>query len=291
MVITLAIAHTREISIPSSPLSLFSNIDKYGFYNSSVGQNPDWANAIMLCRGDVELQACRSCINYSITNLTQFCPNYKEAIDWYVNCMLRYSNANVSITGTMTDRPAASFGGLCKFAAGSTTGPDFQTIFGLVQCTPDIIEQECTNCLLDAAGEILNCCIGKKGARVVRPSCNLQYDIYNFFNTIPADALPVGFIFWSGPIAYISFTFILINRDREKKVSCIEFKILQSSIPHYYYGYMYIDFLHVISLILRYVWIASKERKPNTPRKVPQEIFASHSTSHVLVVKNISSHL
>ncbi|CAL5412041.1 unnamed protein product [Camellia sinensis] len=85
---------------------------------------------------------------------------------------------------------AASSRGFRKFAAGNTTGPDFQPLFGLVQCTPDITEKECTNCLLDAAGEIPSCCIGKKGARVVRPSCNLQYDIFKFFNTIPAYSPP-----------------------------------------------------------------------------------------------------
>ncbi|CAL5409660.1 unnamed protein product [Camellia sinensis] len=200
--------------------SLSSNTDKYGFYSSSVGQNPDRANAIVLCRGDVELQACRSCINDSITKLTQVCSNYKVAIGWYDNCMLRYSNE--SINGTRTDNPsfwmwnadnststsqynqalrallenlrnrAASSRGFRKFDAGSTTGPDFQTIFGLVQCTPDLTERDCTNCLLGAAGDIPKCCDGKKGGRVVRPSCNLRYEAYSFFNTIPADAPPPG---------------------------------------------------------------------------------------------------
>ncbi|KAL7242677.1 hypothetical protein ACSBR1_015125 [Camellia fascicularis] len=200
--------------------SLSSNTDKYGFYSSSVGQNPDRANAIVLCRGDVELQACRSCINDSITKLPQVCPNYKEAISWYDNCMLRYSNA--SISGTMTDSPtfwvrtthnasstsqfnqdlrtlldnlqnqAASSSGFRKFAAGNKMGPDFQTIFGLVQCTPDLTEQDCTNCLLGAAGEIPKCCDGNKRVLVGKPSCNLQYGIKNFFNTIPADAPPPG---------------------------------------------------------------------------------------------------
>ncbi|GMP72846.1 hypothetical protein CsSME_00030743 [Camellia sinensis var. sinensis] len=200
--------------------SLSSNTDKYGFYSSSVGQNPDRANAIVLCRGDVELQACRSCINDSITKLTQVCSNYKVAIGWYDNCMLRYSNE--SINGTRTDNPsfwmwnadnststsqynqalrallenlrnrAASSRGFRKFDAGNTTGPDFQTIFGLVQCTPDLTERDCTNCLLGAAGDIPKCCDGKKGGRVVRPSCNLRYEAYSFFNTIPADAPPPG---------------------------------------------------------------------------------------------------
>ncbi|KAL7212053.1 hypothetical protein ACSBR2_014837 [Camellia fascicularis] len=195
--------------------SLPSNTDKYGFYSSSVGQNPDRANAIVLCRGDVELQTCRSCINESITSLIQLCPNYKEAIIWYAECMLRYSNA--SINGTITGSPsfcmrnindamnpiqfnqdlralldelrnrAASSSGFRKFAAGNTTGPDFLTIFGLVQCTPDLTEQECSNCLLGAAADIPTCCDGRVGGIIGKSSCNLRYEIYNFFNTTPAD--------------------------------------------------------------------------------------------------------
>ncbi|CAL5345849.1 unnamed protein product [Camellia sinensis] len=87
---------------------------------------------------------------------------------------------------------AASSSGPRKFAAANTTGPDFQTIFGLVQCTPDLTERECSNCLLNAEGDIPTCCDGKRGGRVINPSCNLRYETYNFFNAIPADAPPPG---------------------------------------------------------------------------------------------------
>ncbi|XP_028093389.1 cysteine-rich receptor-like protein kinase 26 [Camellia sinensis] len=180
---------TYERNLNTLLSSLSSNTDKYGFYSSSVGQNPDRANAIVLCRGDVELQTCRSCINDTTTKLIQLCPNYKEAIIWYDECMLRYSNE--SINGTLTEWPkiymwntgnatstnqfkqdlralldnlrnqAASSSGPRKFAAANTTGPDFQTIFGLVQCTPDLTERECSNCLLNAEGDIPTCCDGK----------------------------------------------------------------------------------------------------------------------------------
>ena len=67
----------------------------YGFYNFSAGQNSDKVNTIGLCREDLLPDACRSCINESRIQLGQLCPNQKEAVVWYEDCMLRYSNAYI----------------------------------------------------------------------------------------------------------------------------------------------------------------------------------------------------
>ncbi|KAG5541633.1 hypothetical protein RHGRI_021461 [Rhododendron griersonianum] len=129
--------------------------------------DPDIVNAIVLCRGDVDLDTCRSCINDSTIKLPQLLPNYKGAIGWYDYCMLRYSDK--SINGIEAFRPshfrytyvnassvndfnlalrslldglrsqAASGGARRKFAMNNTAGPDFQTIYGLMQCTPGYV--------------------------------------------------------------------------------------------------------------------------------------------------------
>ncbi|KAE9589331.1 hypothetical protein Lal_00000463 [Lupinus albus] len=191
-----------------SNLSTNTQID-YGFYNFSYGLGNDKVNAIGLCRGDVKPDNCRSCLNDSRVLLTQLCPNQKEAIGWYDNCMLRYSNR--SIFSTMESSPTfymsnrgnatnvdqfntvltnllnsllsqASLGdSRRKFAIGNVTGPGFQTIFGLVQCTPDLSEQECSDCLVGAISQIPQCCDNKKGGRVVTASCNIRYEIYRFY--------------------------------------------------------------------------------------------------------------
>lgn len=59
---------------------------------------------------------------------------------------------------------------------------DSQTIHGRAQCTPDIKELECTECLGVAISDIPTCCNGKVGGRVVRPSCNIRYDVQLFYN-------------------------------------------------------------------------------------------------------------
>jgi len=195
-----------------SNLSLNTDID-YGFYNFSYGQESDRVNAIGLCRGDVKPDACRRCLNDSKVLLTQLCPNQKEAILWYDYCMLRYSNR--SIFKTMEATPgfskrtynatdgdnfnevlrnllenltsqASSGDSRRKFSVANASGPAFQTIFGLVQCTPDLSEKHCDECLLKTISEIPQCCNGSKGAKFFKPSCIIRYEIFPFYDPINA---------------------------------------------------------------------------------------------------------
>ncbi|KAD7117320.1 hypothetical protein E3N88_04588 [Mikania micrantha] len=146
-----------------------------GFYSLSVGAGNDTANSVALCRGDVNQDVCDSCLNDSIVRLQQICPTQKGARGYYDYCLLRYSNENI-LGNTPIDfyvylanpqnatnidlfnralwpllsklmEDAAGGSDQQKFASGNTTGPDFQTIYGLVQCTPDLTEQECRDCL------------------------------------------------------------------------------------------------------------------------------------------------
>ncbi|KAL0442887.1 UNVERIFIED_CONTAM: Cysteine-rich receptor-like protein kinase [Sesamum latifolium] len=187
------------------------NLDSNGFYNSYVGQNPDRVNAIVLCRGDIQLDTCWECLQDSTAELIKSCPNKKQAINWQMDlCMLRYSNETLvgdlatdpgwyvwntqDVTSpdqfkqdlrTLLDslRRQAAYGRfLRKVAAGNITGPDFQIIYGLVQCTPDLSPDDCNSCLIGAAVEIPTCCDGKQGGRVLRPSCTLRFEIYPFYN-------------------------------------------------------------------------------------------------------------
>ncbi|KAL5839806.1 hypothetical protein ACOSQ4_012414 [Xanthoceras sorbifolium] len=190
--------------------SITSNSEiNYGFYNFSAGQNSDKVNAIALCSGDVNLDACRSCINDSVSELKQSCPNQKEAIGQYDKCMLRYSNRTIfgvmdssrkfymwntenvssvdqfnqvlrTLLESLRSR-AASGSSLRKFAAGNATAPDFKMLYALVQCTPDLSKEDCTDCLIRITGLIPKCCDRKEGGRVFVPSCNLRFEIYRFY--------------------------------------------------------------------------------------------------------------
>jgi hypothetical protein len=215
--VTTAVAvPTRQTwNLVLSPLSFNSTDFDYGFYNSSYGGNPDKVYAIGLCRGDLKPDVCRSFLSFSKDILpTQLCPDQKEAIALYDECMLRYSSRNIfstmedtpqfiwnnffivldnrskikfhdqlsSLLQNLTDQAAAG-GSLCKCAVGHAATPSFEAIYGLVQCTPDLAEQDCKYCLSGAFENFLDDNPWSIGARiVVRPSCNFRYEIFSFYD-------------------------------------------------------------------------------------------------------------
>ncbi|XP_076945762.1 cysteine-rich receptor-like protein kinase 15 [Bidens hawaiensis] len=200
--------YQRNLDTTLSALPTTNN--GYGFYNLSTGQGNDTVNSVALCRGDVNPDVCRSCLNDSIVKLPQVCPNQKEAIGYYDYCLVKYSNEIIlrstrikiylalgnTQNATNIDRfngalgpllrnlrgNASAGGSLRKFASGSTNGPDLSTIYGLAQCTPDLSDMQCDTCLEDAISQISNMYYGRIGARMLLPMCNFRYESYRFFN-------------------------------------------------------------------------------------------------------------
>ncbi|KAJ6364036.1 hypothetical protein OIU76_029055 [Salix suchowensis] len=202
----------RNLNSALSSLDSNTQID-YGFYNLSVGQpGPDQANVIALCRGDIRVDECQKCIGNSSAKILQVCPKQKEAFIIDETCILRYSNK--SIFGVMEDSPvyisynlanatdvnqfnhglqtlmtrlrstAASGNSFRKFATGNETA-GYDIIFGLVQCNPDLSELQCDNCL-GGVIRVIGQLVGRQGARITTPSCNLRYEIQRFFGVTPA---------------------------------------------------------------------------------------------------------
>lgn len=190
----------------------------YGFYNFSYGENSDKVYAIALCRPDISSDDCRACLNYSSLALTSLCPNQKEAILGLENCMLRYASRSIfnlpefgpyffvynlqnvsDVSGfnkslhTLLDRlrnQAAAGNSSQKFAVGQIGAPNFKTIYALSQCTPDLSESECSDCLYNATGLIPQCCQTRQGGRVIFPSCNFRYEINRFYNLPISSEVP-----------------------------------------------------------------------------------------------------
>ncbi|KAJ1394323.1 Gnk2-homologous domain [Sesbania bispinosa] len=132
----------------------------------------------------------QTCLNDTRLQLISQCPNQKEAIGFSLACMLRYSNRSIfnimdpqqefyewtASNATMMKQfdvvimnllqtlrsKAASGDSHLKFAAGNDTGPNLQNIYALVQCTPDLSEQDCNDCLAGAISEISSCCNGPR---------------------------------------------------------------------------------------------------------------------------------
>ncbi|KAI3713985.1 hypothetical protein L1987_72574 [Smallanthus sonchifolius] len=172
----------------------------------------------------MEPNLCLSCLNDSIIKLREVCPNQKEAVGYYGRCLLKYSDAAVLGNIQMEDSAilintqnasnrdafvadlaalmnelkadAAAGGPLLKFATGNTTGPDFVTIYGLVQCTPDLSETQCSDCVENAYSiYVTGGYSGRIGGTVFVPMCRYSYDIQRFFNgstlVIPAPPPPI----------------------------------------------------------------------------------------------------
>jgi hypothetical protein len=183
----------------------------YGFYNFSIGESPDKVSVIALCSPDISPNECQSCINESSYNLLQACPYQKKAIIWPNKCSLRYSFR--SIFGFMETYPILAFYNIAnfsdveefnkvlyplldslrnrassgnstrKFALQSVPAPNyFQTIYALLECTPDLSKTDCIDCLLEVQYFVPQCCHGKQGGKFVSPSCDLRFELYPFYD-------------------------------------------------------------------------------------------------------------
>ncbi|XP_031278701.1 putative cysteine-rich receptor-like protein kinase 9 [Pistacia vera] len=191
--------------------SLISNAPhSNGFYNTSTGdlQGSDRAYGLFLSRGDISPDLCQICVKVASKRIKNLCPKQKEAIIWYEECMLRYSNRSIfsdmeedphfywenQNNGTHRSQFNRSLADLMNslvheavsssnfFAAEDVNFTTFTRLYGLAQCTPDIVSSECRICLAACVSEIRKCCNGKEGGRVCRPSCNIRFEIYSFYS-------------------------------------------------------------------------------------------------------------
>jgi hypothetical protein len=193
------------------------------FYNTTAGQitSSDPVYGLFLCRGDVTADVCQRCVDNATQELATKCSREKIAVIWYDECMVRYSNESIFSTvavrpriqllntqniteqdrfnrllnRTMTKmaREAANFPiGAKKFGVKEVKFSDFQNLYNLVQCTPDLSSTDCNSCLQAAINRLPICCDGKQGGRALFPSCNIRYELYRFYSESTAPALAVG---------------------------------------------------------------------------------------------------
>ncbi|KAI9385169.1 hypothetical protein POPTR_011G030212v4 [Populus trichocarpa] len=200
--------------------SIYTNTEiNNGFYNFSYGQDADTVYSIALCRPDISPDVCRVCIRNASDFLVRLCPNFVEAIGGLDNCMVRYTNRSIfnrmekgpyfwvyddrvnvsdvvgfnqsrmTLLGRLSDQAAAG-DSRYKYAMDQIDVPkNFQKIYALVQCTPDLSASECRDCLYNASGLIPQCCDARQGGRVIYPSCNFRYEIDRFYDP-PTNSIP-----------------------------------------------------------------------------------------------------
>ncbi|KAM3701582.1 hypothetical protein ACJW31_05G184900 [Castanea mollissima] len=186
-----------------------------GFYNTTAGQTQTPENTVyglFLCRGDLTTNECRDCVSTATKEIVQlYCPDEKVGVIWYDECVLRYSNR--SLFSVMEDEPrkvlwnflditerarflqlvekalsdlvpvaANALSGAKKFATKETKFTESQSLYSLVECTPDLSSFDCNRCLQGAIANLSKSYDGKRGGRVLSPSCNIRYEVYAFYH-------------------------------------------------------------------------------------------------------------
>ncbi|KAJ9169034.1 hypothetical protein P3X46_020503 [Hevea brasiliensis] len=182
-----------------------------GFYNTSIGENPDRVHGQALCRGDTNAITCQTCVKAAGQRLLEAC-NSRSAIIWYELCQVRYSIQSFFsmqvYTGKYVDREtqgknisnpdhfnevlmyllrnisneAAYDASKLMFATGEVKFSQEETIYGLVQCTRDIKEADCLSCLNQAFGDLHGCCYASQGGIILSRNCNVRYELYSFYD-------------------------------------------------------------------------------------------------------------
>nr|GEW43935.1 cysteine-rich RLK (receptor-like protein kinase) 26 [Tanacetum cinerariifolium] len=161
-------AISKTIDILENKEVIVANQDKLGVQAKKVRME-----------GDIEFHRPRQ--RYSLLGKTDimyyvFLVNTQNASD-----VDRFNGALSPLLNNLTAEASAG-GSLRKFAAGHTPGPGITTIYALVQCTPDITQQQCNECLGDGITQFSNRYNGKIGGRTLLPMCNFRYESYGFFN-------------------------------------------------------------------------------------------------------------
>ncbi|PHT82774.1 hypothetical protein T459_11217 [Capsicum annuum] len=206
--------------------SLSSNSSRpNGFYNTTVGDHAgsELVYGLFLCRGDVSTNVCQNCVSTAAKDVTSesYCPNGKVAALWVDECLIRYSNESLfgtptrytfvntqsvsepqrftSVLGNVLDEllanVAANVNGngsnrsLKIFATKEANYTAFQRVYTFAQCIPDVSVSSCENCLRTAIGNLPS--DGRRGSRVLLPSCNVRYELYPFYNVTASASPPV----------------------------------------------------------------------------------------------------
>ncbi|KAK7314060.1 hypothetical protein VNO77_39269 [Canavalia gladiata] len=166
----------------------------YGFYD---------------CRGDIIGYLCQFCLTTAANEIAQRCPNSVTAVIWYDGCIIRYSNQSfygkVDLSGiwnmtgsksindsTEIKKVEDSVENLIRKATMETNKSwamdeydwDYnEKRYGLAQCSRDLANDQCRQCLQGLLDVFPQCCGTKVAWAVISPSCGIRFDDYMFYQS------------------------------------------------------------------------------------------------------------
>ncbi|KAL6499993.1 hypothetical protein OROGR_027903 [Orobanche gracilis] len=186
-----------------------STIENF-FNTTSTGEHETQIHGLAQCRGDVPKDICSDCIKNATNTVRAQCWNRSEAIVMYDNCLLRYSTKDfigdvdpnglvLYNTGNVTDFKhfnkirlnlmnniiSEAARQSLKMGKGRTKLhkpiDDYLYLYALVQCTRDLSDLNCDQCLTIARAKFGGELRKAQGFRVLYKTCYIRYELYPFY--------------------------------------------------------------------------------------------------------------
>ncbi|RRT67095.1 hypothetical protein B296_00014834 [Ensete ventricosum] len=162
------------------------------------------AYGLAQCRFDASQKECASCLNISASAAPARCALRTSAAVRFDDCLVRYSDRNFfslldndnptilinrqnvtdptvfnsRLRDLMYDIESQAAARTSRFGVGITNYSDVGDIYGMVQCTRDLSQDDCSLCLQQALAFLP---YGKKGGQVVKVSCAVRFETVRFF--------------------------------------------------------------------------------------------------------------
>ncbi|THG22998.1 hypothetical protein TEA_017983 [Camellia sinensis var. sinensis] len=197
--------------------SPYNDGDQSNLSTAIKTDDPDRVYGLFLCGVDVANSFCKYCIDSASDEIVKQCPLKKEAVIWYDQCLISYSNkpffsANETsqafckwqeqynrvkesdnqlnqILGSMFDNLSIVATSNPSISMNATTNVNFSGVSmdGMVKCAPDLSPIDCRNCLSGVVSAILSCILGS-WVRRFTPSCIVRYDLNHISQDPPLGA-------------------------------------------------------------------------------------------------------
>ncbi|KAK8946403.1 Cysteine-rich receptor-like protein kinase 29 [Platanthera zijinensis] len=204
-----------QVNINKAVYSMITNTPDSGYSISTIGNGSNTVYGLTRCRGDIGPKACSDCISAASQDLQEFCPSTSASRIWHDLCFLRYDTTNflgtidnsdargwrsgkemedpikfsMAVTQLLNWVKTGAAVGNNKFGMGkrSIDSSSSLTIYGMAQCTHDLQETTCLQCLEGLTGLMIKYCTIRDGCHYMSSSCLLRFESSNFIlaSTIP----------------------------------------------------------------------------------------------------------
>ncbi|XP_047175004.1 cysteine-rich receptor-like protein kinase 10 isoform X3 [Vigna umbellata] len=187
-----------------------------GYNITTIGSNNSSVYGLYYCGGGLAGYFCHVCISTAARETPRLCSNRVSAVVWNDYCLIRYSNEeffgkamtyptwHVLGTKNISNITEIQIGedflrSLIRKATNGTNQLYYKDGFNLsatesrysvVQCSRDLTNEVCRQCLEDILAELHKCCEQKLVWNIWSGSCLIRYDDYMFYllNTQPPSA-------------------------------------------------------------------------------------------------------